>query len=850
MLVVVVLGAALGVLLSQRGTDNHVATSTIVLNDPQSQSENSLLPVSPDLYVNGQVALFGLEDLWAVAAERGTEALREGRRIASVARTTVGTDAIIEVDGSVLLGEPARISVRDRAVTVDGVPGAPGISPSGIVRTETDGAVLDPRLGGIELEEGDQAIVRSDGLLVVNQATGGVAAVSPTGQAITADDPTADGRIDIVGGAEAEGDGTVVDEPVSEATALGFVRSTGGRYSVTALDRLVEFSADGRAVLLDADGELVRRPDTGAVVGPDADTILVDDLHVVTLSDEDIVVVENDGAIVVLTRFGEIIASTENAPVEAAEVDYSDIVPFTPEEIELGLGTTSVPDSFVIEVSFRAESPERATAGANAAIAAYQQLQEQSANGQNAQALARADQTLARLTDDLVVAETRLTELRLGSGIASQVQDQYDEVLAQLALTGVALLNEPASEEAVQGNRLRDLLTQLDAIETVARLELDQPEIAEAVAERDQIRLRLSELQIERDALVVAAAASPRTVAIESPALDAEEVSGLGSGPLAVVGGVFGLIVGAALAYAIELRAPKKVSDPYEIEQLLDAPLLGQIPDYRVEKIRDPLPVLTHPDSTVAEAYRIAAAATTIGARSRKAIVVGVASAEARDGKTSTAVNLALALAQSGHNVLAIDADLEGHVMGTLLRLQLGERDNQPGVADIHRREVKLEDVTERIELNEHLRIDLVGAGTHRATARTLLGTGSWARLFGEARRSNHDIVIVDLPPLLSVAYASSALQELQAVIAVVPDGASYEAMQELENRIAFVKTSVLGFVHNRAEIKRERAMSMSLAQNDRWGLMRKLDDQDDGTDGDEPTSDLDDADETAPTTA
>ncbi|MEM8904656.1 MAG: AAA family ATPase, partial [Actinomycetota bacterium] len=759
--------AALAVLVGQRGATSHVASSTIVLNDPQSQTANPLFPVAPELYVNGQIALFGLEELRTLAAELATDSIRDDRRLSVAAETTVGTDVSVDVDGTVVIGEPARIVVgANGAISVPAVPTAAELSETGVVRTAAAGAALDSQRGPFQVGNGDQTIIRSDGLLVTNPATGAVAAISPAGQPISAGDPAE--TLTIVGAEETDESEDAASETTvapSPATELGFTRSADGQYSVAAADRTVEFSADGRAVVLEPSGELIRRPDSGAAVGPDAETVLVDGARVIAISETEIVAIEPDGAVVVLTRGGELVAATENAPVEAADISYNDLVPFTADEIEAGLTTTAVPDSFVIDVKFRSAEPERAIAGANAAVDAYQNLQEQSATGQNAQALARADQTLARLTDDLVVAEAQLTQLRQDAGFATQVEDQYDQVLAEIAATGEALLREAASEEAVQGNRLRDLLTQLNAIETVSRLELAQPEIAEAVAERDQVRQRLAELQIERDALVVATAAAPRTVAIESPALDAEEAAGLGIPSLVVVGVILGTLVGVILAYLIEVRSPRRLQSPLEAEQLLGTPLMAEIPDYRHESIKGILPVLSEPDSHVAEAYRISAAALSIAARTKKTKLIGFVSATAGAGKTSVVSNLAVALGQGNRKVLVLDSDLEGRALGGILRQQAGRAELEaPGIANILRSELAFADTIDRLHIGAGIELDVITAGTQTNSARLAVGAELWTRLFSEARRSNYDLVLVDVAPLLSVAYASRVLQELQGV--------------------------------------------------------------------------------------
>src|SRR6266542_1861339 len=71
-----------------------------------------------------------------------------------------------------------------------------------------------------------------------------------------------------------------------------------------------------------------------------------------------------------------------------------------------------------------------------------------------------------------------------------------------------------------------------------------------------------------------------------------------------------------------------------------------------------PLAMLAEPHSAAAEAYRSLAANLQFWSTDRQLQTIGITSAAAGEGKSTTVANLAVALAEGGRRVIAIDADL------------------------------------------------------------------------------------------------------------------------------------------------------------------------------------------------
>src|SRR2546429_649031 len=84
-------------------------------------------------------------------------------------------------------------------------------------------------------------------------------------------------------------------------------------------------------------------------------------------------------------------------------------------------------------------------------------------------------------------------------------------------------------------------------------------------------------------------------------------------------------------------------------------------------------PVLKQPSSALAESFRTLLTSVVLSTAPRPPQVLLITSATAREGKSTTALNLAIALAQRGDSTLIIDADLRRPGIAESLDLADGE---------------------------------------------------------------------------------------------------------------------------------------------------------------------------------
>jgi capsular exopolysaccharide synthesis family protein len=155
---------------------------------------------------------------------------------------------------------------------------------------------------------------------------------------------------------------------------------------------------------------------------------------------------------------------------------------------------------------------------------------------------------------------------------------------------------------------------------------------------------------------------------------------------------------------------------------------------------------LLAPTSFEAEQYRALRHMIEQFRRSAELSVIAVSSPDAGDGKTTTTINLAGALAQAPDaRVLVVDADLRGANLAAYLGL-----DNQDllGLADvIGDRELTLEAVVQK---RPHLNLSFLPAGRLPAAPYEVLKSPRVGELLAKARKE-YEYIIVDTPPLVSV---------------------------------------------------------------------------------------------------
>ncbi|MFP4555126.1 MAG: AAA family ATPase, partial [Actinomycetota bacterium] len=297
--------------------------------------------------------------------------------------------------------------------------------------------------------------------------------------------------------------------------------------------------------------------------------------------------------------------------------------------------------------------------------------------------------------------------------------------------------------------------------------------------------------------------ASDGTVLVE-PASDAVQLPGVDPARLLAIGLLVGAGAGLGLAHFLS-SARRTFSGRFEPEEILNAPLLADIPDFEHEGLTSPVPVRDHPRSAAAETFRFASSTLEVAARGHSARSIFVASSTLGRGKTTTAVNLAVAAAVKGRSVLLMDCDFGAQQASRLLA---GENHGSLlGMTDVIEGDALNKEATHKIDLSNGSSLTLMSRGTRPSPAATTLqsrAAGQLVRLMSV----KFDLVVIDGPPLLQVAYAATLAELADAVVVVTEHQSRYSELSDLKSRLDLVGARVLGYVYNRSPLRREMTMS------------------------------------------
>jgi len=259
---------------------------------------------------------------------------------------------------------------------------------------------------------------------------------------------------------------------------------------------------------------------------------------------------------------------------------------------------------------------------------------------------------------------------------------------------------------------------------------------------------------------------------------------------------IIGLIVGLALGIGLAVLRTildTKIRGESDIRRISDLPLLGGVP-FDSSAAKKPLIGSAAGHSARAEAFRQLRTNLQFTHVSNKSKTVLVTSAVPGEGKTSTCVNLALTMAQSGQSVAVVDADLRRPRLAGYLGLE-----QAAGLTTVLIGRAKVDDLLQ--PYGEH-RLHVLTAGQIPPNPSEMLGSDAMKEILRDLE-ARFDVVIIDAPPLLPVTDAAVLSQVVGGVLLVV--GARKARIADVKNALAslqMVNARLLGIVLNRMPSK------------------------------------------------
>jgi len=199
------------------------------------------------------------------------------------------------------------------------------------------------------------------------------------------------------------------------------------------------------------------------------------------------------------------------------------------------------------------------------------------------------------------------------------------------------------------------------------------------------------------------------------------------------------------------------------------------------------------PNSRLAESYRSIRTALLLSSADQPVKAVAVTSALPGEGKTVSAANLGITLAQSGKSVLIVDADLRRPRQHRLFKIK-----NTFGLTSYLTDSVELRNVIKATAIPN---LWLVNSGPLPPNPAELLGSEKMAA-FIELLRDKCDFILFDMPPMLEISDALILGAKVDGMILIVHgDKTSREALKKAREKLDLLKVKTLGVIINNIDV-------------------------------------------------
>lgn len=255
-----------------------------------------------------------------------------------------------------------------------------------------------------------------------------------------------------------------------------------------------------------------------------------------------------------------------------------------------------------------------------------------------------------------------------------------------------------------------------------------------------------------------------------------------------------GILLGAGIAFLVEYL-DDSLRSKQDAEKAFGAPILGMIPRAQSWSDRHNAMLLSvkDPASTTAEAYRSVRTNLQFALLDSGSRVVLVTSPSASEGKSTTAANIAVVLAQSGKSVIIVDCDLRRPRVHKFFELR-----NTEGVTTAILAERPLVDLLQRPRIaGAPPSLLALTSGPIPPNPADLLGSARVTELI-ETLGTLADYVIIDSPPIVPLSDAAVIAPKADGVIVVAKAGqSSRRASAQAAEKLDAVGATILGVVLN-----------------------------------------------------
>ena len=383
----------------------------------------------------------------------------------------------------------------------------------------------------------------------------------------------------------------------------------------------------------------------------------------------------------------------------------------------------------------------------------------------------------------------RSTDPALAADVATNAANAYIDNRRQGAIDD---LNAAATE--VQA-RIDQIQTEYGSLDSSSTDPVTNSRRQTLLNQESSYRAQLNQLQLTAalrtgDAQIIVRAQTPRDPVAPNPRRSA------------IVGFMLGLMAGIALAFLLDF-SDRAIPDAEVLGTILPAaPILASVPlrpswaSDEDEESETPI-AASSPRNAISEAYRSLRTSIMFMSLDSPVSKILVTSAIPGEGKTTTSANLAVVLAQAGHSVILVDADLRRPRQ----HLAFGV-DSTVGLSSVM---LGTHSLSEAIcEIEEVPGLMVLPAGPIPPSPSELLSSELFDAVLEEIATDYADFVVIDTAPVLPVADASVLASKVEGIVFVVGCGTTDRRdVVNAYERLSSVGGNLLGVVLNRVGFRK-----------------------------------------------
>jgi len=440
--------------------------------------------------------------------------------------------------------------------------------------------------------------------------------------------------------------------------------------------------------------------------------------------------------------------------------------------------------------------------------------------------IARLEQQLWRLTDQINELKTKrrvllsfrteqFREVRQNVLQTEELENRAKETIGTLLRRYRAIHDELFE-------RRRSLVqrqNQFEAVpEVIRQLESLQGDVALKTDAINLFQRRLQDAKIQRTSEI-------KEVSVVERATTAAALFGPSRLSKVLIALMIGVMLGGVFAMVLE-SLDTSIGTIEDVERYLQLPVLGVVPHLDEKMVKEKIPVdvlgsddssgdissvatlFTHfvPQEPISEAFSTIRAHLEILFKKHSWKTLMVTSSVLREGKTSTACNLAIVFAQSGQRTLLIDADLRRPHVHRVFGLSKtpGLAELLFGVSDWEGTTQSVDDIilgkwgSKNSQITPGLEyLFLLTSGRSVDNPAELLHFEKFNKVLSEIR-DHYDVIIVDNAPVLPVAEALQLASGIDAILLAYQIGrVGREVTKRTKDRLEAVGGNIIGLVMN-----------------------------------------------------